>query len=223
LLSENLALFTLATFIYFIKIGLDNHIVKFQFLATFFLVLSVLIRPTLFPITFVYAFFLVIYYFKNTLLGKQNLFLLLGLLFTGISILGFRNYLITETWVFLPSEGASDSWKQLLSLDFEILYKKSLFALGFLSQLNLGYYTRPHWFLLILLYLFYLLSFVKNWRSFSNSEILFNVFIVSFYMLTIMFVTVDSYGFRAFLPIQFMLIAVTFLSVKKIILRFSKE
>ena len=223
LLSENLALFTLATFIYFIKIGLDNDKVKFQFLATFFLVLSVFIRPTLFPIAFVYAFFLVIYYFKNTLLRKQNLFLLLGLLFTGISILGFRNYLMTQTWVFLPSEGSSDSWKQLLSLDFEILYKKSLFALGFLSQLNPDYYPRPHWFLLILLYVFYLLSFIKNWRSFSYSEILFNVFIVSFYVLTILFVTVDSYGFRAFLPIQFMLIAVTFLSIKKLILIFNSD
>ena len=223
LLSENLALFTLATFIYFIKIGLDNHIVKFQFLATFFLVLSVLIRPTLFPIAFVYAFFLVIYYFKNTLLKKQNLFLLLGLLFTGISILGFRNYLVTGNWIFLPSEGASDSWKQLLSLDFEILYKKSLFALGFLSQLNPNYYSRPHWFLLILLYVFYLLNSIKNWKSIYNSEILFNVFIVSFYMLTFFFVTVDSYGFRAFLPIQFMLIAVSFLSIEKIIHRFKKD
>ncbi len=223
LLSENLAIFTLATFVYFIKIGLDNYKVKFQFLATFFLVLSVLIRPTLFPIAFVYAFFLVIYYFKNTLLRKQNLFLLLGLLFTGIFILGFRNYLMTQTWVFLPSEGSSDSWKQLLSLDFEILYKKSLFALGFLSQLNPEYYPRPHWFLLILLYVFYLLSFIKNWRSFSYSEILFNVFIVSFYVLTILFVTVDSYGFRAFLPIQFMLIAVTFLSIKKLILIFNSD
>ncbi len=222
LLSENLALFTLATFIYFIKIGLDNHIVKFQFLATFFLVLSVLIRPTLFPIAFVYAFLLVIYYFKNTFLKKQNLFLLLGLLFIGISILGFRNYLITETWVFLPSEGSSDSWKQLLSLDFEILYKKSLFALGFLSSLNPEYQPRPHWFFLILTYFTYLYNRLKNWKSISNSEILFNVFIVSFYMLTVLFITVDSYGFRAFLPIQFMLIAVSFLSIEKLILRFSK-
>ena len=222
LLSENLALFTLAIFIYFIKIGLDNYRVKFQFLATFFLVLSVLTRPTLFPIAFVYAFLLIIYYFKNTLLRKQNLFLLLGLLFTGISILGFRNYLITETWVFLPSEGSSDSWKQLLSLDFEILYKKSLFALGFLSSLNPEYQLRPHWFFLILLYFTYLYNRLKNWKSISNSEILFNVFIVSFYMLTVLFVTVDSYGFRAFLPIQFMLIAVSFLSIEKLILRFSK-
>lgn len=223
LLSENLALFTLATFIYFIKIGLDNQIVKFQFLATFFLVLSVLIRPTLFPIAFVYAFFFVIYYFKNTLLKKQNLLLLLGLLFIGISILGFRNYLITGTWVFLPSEGTSDSWKQLLSLDFDIIYKKLLFALGFLSSLNPEYYPRPHWFIILLLYCFYLYLRIKNWKTISYSEILFNVFIVSFYVLTILFVTVDSYGFRAFLPIQFLLIAISFLSIEKFILRFKKD
>jgi len=223
LLSENLALFTLATFIYFIKIGLDNQIVKFQFLATFFLVLSVLIRPTLFPIAFVYAFFFVIYYFKNTLLKKQNLLLLLGLLFIGITILGFRNYLITGTWVFLPSEGTSDSWKQLLSLDFDIIYKKLLFALGFLSSLNPEYYPRPHWFIILLLYCFYLYLRIKNWKTISYSEILFNVFIVSFYVLTILFVTVDSYGFRAFLPIQFLLIAISFLSIEKFILRFKKD
>ncbi len=217
LLSENLAIFTLATFIYFIKNGLDNDKVKFQFFATFFLVLSILIRPTLFPIAFVYAFFLVIYYFKNNLLRKQNLFLLLGLLFTGISMLGFRNYLITETWIFLPSEGSSDSWKQLLSLDFEILYKKSLFALGFLNQLNPDYNPRPHWFLLILLFFISFYNRLKNWKSVPYSEVLFNVFIVSFYVLTVLFVTVDSYGFRAFLPIQFMLITVSFLSFKKTI------
>ena len=148
---------------------------------------------------------------------------MLLLLFSGISILGIRNYLLTGTWILLPSEGSSDSWKQLLSLDFEILYKKSLFALGFLSQLNPEYYPRPHWFLLILLYFTYLYNRLKNWKSIPYSEILFNVFIVSFYVLTILFVTVDSYGFRAFLPIQFMLIAVSFLSVKKLIHRFSKD
>lgn len=223
LLSENLAIFTLATFVYFVKLGFDKNKVKFQYLATFFLILSVLIRPTLFPISFAYAFFLVIYYFKNPLLKKKNLLGMLLLLFSGISILGIRNYLVTGTWVFLPSEGASDSWKQLLSLDLEIIYKKTLFAFGFLSHLNPDYYPRPHWFLLLLLYLTYLFNRIKNWKSILNSEILFNVFIISFYVLTILFVTVDSYGFRAFLPIQFILIAVSFLLVEKLILRFKKD
>jgi hypothetical protein len=223
LLSENLAIFTLATFVYFVKLGFDKNKVKFQFLATFFLLLSVLIRPTIFPISFAYAFFLVVYYFKNPLLNKTFLLGMLLLLFSGISILGFRNYLISGDWIFLPSEGISDSWKQLLSLDVEIIYKKTLFAFGFLSQLNPDYYPRPHWFLLLLLYFAYLFNRIKNSKTILNSEILFNVFIISFYVLTILFVTVDSYGFRAFLPNQFMLIAVSFLLVKKLIHRFRKD
>jgi hypothetical protein len=222
LLSENIAIFTLSFFIYCVKIGFDNNKVSFHYLATFFFVLSVLIRPTLFPIAFVYAFFLIFYYFKNTLFEKQNLFLLLGLLLIGISILGFRNYLIAGTWTFLPSEGASDSWKQLLSIDLDILYKKVLFALGFLSYLNPEYYPRPHWFIIIVLYFFYLYYRIKYWKSISSSEIIFNSIIISFYVLTILFVTVDSYGFRAFLPIQFLLIAISFLSIEKLILRFKK-
>lgn len=220
LLSENLAIFTLATFVYFVKLGFDNWNVKHQFLATFFLMLSVLIRPTLFPIAFIYVLLLVIYYFKNRQLKKKNLFGMLLFFFLGISTLGIRNYLVSGTWIFLPSEGISDSWKQLFALDLTIIYKKILFAMGFLSNLNSEYYPRPHWFLLILLYLYYLYNRVKNWKTISYSEIIFNSFIISFYVLTIMFVTIDSYGFRALLPIQFMLIAVSFLHVENLILRF---
>jgi hypothetical protein len=134
-----------------------------------------------------------------------------------------RNYLVSGTWIFLPSEGISDSWKQLLSLDLTIIYKKILFTMGFLSNLNTEYYPRPHWFLLILLYCYYLYNRVKNWKTISYSEIIFNGFIISFYSLTILFVTIDSYGFRALLPIQFMLIAVSFLYLEKLILRFKKD
>lgn len=223
LLSENLAIFTLATFVFFAKIGFDQVKVKFHYLATFFFVLTVLIRPTFFPITIAYAVFLIVFYFKNSALKKYNLLGNLALLFAGISILGIRNYFIAGTWVFLPSEGASDSWKQLLELDIEIIYKKVLFAIGFLSSLNPDYYPRPHWFLLFLLYAYYLFGIIKNRPTINYSEILFNVFIIGFYLLTLVFVTVDSYGFRAFLPIQFMLISVSFIAVKKLILKFNKD
>jgi hypothetical protein len=217
LLSENLAIFTLATFVYFVKLGFDKNKVKFQFLATFFLMLSVLIRPTLFPIAFVYVLFIVIYYFKNPQLKKKNLFGMILFFFLGISTLGIRNYLVSGNWIFLPSEGISDSWKQLLALDFTIIYKKILFILGFLSSLNPEYFPRPHWLILILLYCYYLYNRIKNNKSISYSEIIFNGFIICYYTLTILFVTIDSYGFRAILPIQFMLIGVSFLSVEKLI------
>ena len=217
LLSENLAIFTLATFVYFVKLGYDKSKVKFQFLATFFMMLSVLIRPTLFPIAFVYVLFIVIYYFKNPQLKKKNLFGMILFFFLGISTLGIRNYLVSGTWIFLPSEGISDSWKQLLALDFTIIYKKILFSLGFLSILNPEYFPRPHWLILILLYSYYLFIRIKKWITISYSEIILNSFIICFYTLTILFVTIDSYGFRALLPIQFMLIGVSFLSVEKLI------
>jgi hypothetical protein len=219
LLSENLAIFTLATFVYFVKLGFDNFKEKHQFLATFFLMVSVLIRPTLFPIAFLYVLLIFIYYLKNSQLKKKNIFGMLLFFFLGISTLGIRNYLVSGTWIFLPSEGISDSWKQLLALDLTIIYKKILFAIGFLSSLNHEYYPRPHWFLLILLYCYYLYNRIKNWKSISNSEIIFNSIIISFYVLTIMFVTIDSYGFRALLPIQFLIIGVSFLSVEKIIFK----
>ena len=219
LLSENLAIFTLSAFVYFVKLGFDSNRVKFQFLATFVLILSVLIRPTFFPIAFVYTFFLVSYYFKNPLSKRRNLLGMFLLLFSGISLLGLRNYIVSGTWIFLPSEGSSDSLKQFLALDFTIIYKKVLFAFGLLSFLNPDYYPRPHWFLLWFLYLNYLLNRVKNWKTIPYSEIIFNSFIVSFYLLTILFLTVDSYGFRAFLPVQFILIGVSFISVDKLILK----
>ena len=217
LLSENLAIFTLANFVYFVKLGFDNLKIKFQFLATFFMMLSILIRPTLFPIAFVYVLFIVNYFFKNSQLKKKNLFGMILFFFLGISILGIRNYLVSGNWIFFPSEGISDSWKQLLALDFTISYKKILFAIGFLSNLNSEYYPRPHWFILILLYCYYLYNRINNWKSISYSEIIFNSFIISFYTISILFITIDSYGFRAILPIQFMLIGVSFLSVEKLI------
>ena len=143
--------------------------------------------------------------------------------FLGISTLGIRNYLVSGTWIFLPSEGISDSWKQLLALDFTIIYKKILFSLGFLSILNPEYFPRPHWLILILLYSYYLFIRIKKWITISYSEIILNSFIICFYTLTILFVTIDSYGFRALLPIQFMLIGVSFLSVEKLIPTFKKD
>jgi hypothetical protein len=101
--------------------------------------------------------------------------------------------------------------------------KKILFALGFLSQLNPAYYPRPHWFLLWLLYGFYCIYQIKNRKSPTYSVFLFNALIIGFYVLNILFVTIDSYGFRAFLPFQFLFIGIAFLSVDKLFSLFKRE
>jgi len=223
LLSENLGIFTLSVFVYFAKIAFDKTKMGFHFIAIFFLLLSVLTRPTLFPLIFAYILFLFFYFYENPKFKKVNLFGMLAILLVGMSGLAFRNYYVVGVWEFLPSEGISDSWKQLLSLDFSIIYKKILFSLGFLPQLNSDYNLRPHWFILALLYSFYLFHRLRNIKTITYSEFLFNGFIIGFYVLTILFVTVDSYGFRAFLPIQFLLIAISFLTFDKVLRLFLKE
>jgi hypothetical protein len=42
---------------------------------------------------------------------------------------------------------------------------------------------------------------------------------IKYQYLSVGLITVDSYGFRAFLPVQFILIGVSFISVDKLILK----
>jgi hypothetical protein len=223
LLSENVAIFTIAVFVYFAKKGFDNFKIHAHYLAVIFLMFSVLLRPTIFPLAFLYVCFLLVYFYQNPQLKKLHFIGLISLLFIGLNFLALRNYLIVGIWTFLPSEGISDSWKQLLALDYTTVYKKILFALGFLSQLNPAYYPRPHWFLLWFLYGFYCIYQLKNRKSLTYSVFLFNALIIGFYVLNILFVTVDSYGFRAFLPFQFLFIGIAFLSVDKLFSLFKRE
>lgn len=106
LLSENLALFTIAVFFYcFIK-GIEKNKLALFISAAVFLGFSILIRPNVFPFGIALNIILLFYFLKQK--KKELLKSFLFLLFFGLSmsLLAIRNYLICGKWVFLPYKGS---------------------------------------------------------------------------------------------------------------------
>ncbi|NBX81352.1 MAG: hypothetical protein EBQ94_13450 [Flavobacteriales bacterium] len=216
LLSENLALFLVALFVYFVSVFFQHKRILHLYLAGIFLVLNILTRLTLLPFAFVFLALIFIYFIKTKSITLKKMIPLLLLVLFGISIIAFRNYLVCGKWTFLPTEGMSDAYSQSGEFTLINVAKKTLYSFGYLKILNQDYQIRPHWFLLWFAYFFYLYQKIKNYKNIPFDELIFNVFIIVIYALNLVFVTVTSYGFRAYLPAIFLLIALSFIELDKL-------
>jgi hypothetical protein len=222
LLSENLALLLVALFVFFITNFFHHKRLIHLYLAGFFLVLTILTRLTLLPFAFVFIILIYYYIYKTNSISLKKIVPLLLLVLFGISVIGIRNYFVCGKWTFLPTEGMSDAFGQSGEFSIFNFAKKTLYSFGYLPILNQDYQIRPHWLLLWAGYFVYLIQKVKTIKNIPFDELIFNAFIVVFYALNIIFVTVTSYGFRAYLPAIFLLIALTFLELDRLYLKIKK-
>jgi len=213
LLSENLAVFSIALFVWFLKKGIETRKTVFQAGAILFLIISILTRPNLMPFGVLFIVLMLTYFLTGTpkQISKAAIFTIVFLV--GFSLIAFRNYLVCGQLVFLPSTGVSDAIDQVHQLSFSLIIKKILFMVGFQPVLEPRYQFRPHWMLMWLGYLVYLFLRRKELLKSGPFEIMIHLFILVYCGLSIAFVTVDSYGFRAFIPVNLVILPFTFMAL----------
>ena len=213
LLSENLAIFTIAGFFFCLFKGMEKNNKLLQIAAPIFLGLSILIRPNIFP--FAIAICLVLlFYFRNIRLSFTLQFILL-LVFSS-SFLAIRNYVACGSFAFLPTVGNTFGNDLLHHFTISPAYflKKILFIMGFLSTLNPEYQWRPHWILMWAGYLSYLYFRLKEKRKFELWETTSHLYIFFFYgLLLIIAPQLGSYGFRLLIPATFIVLPFSFITI----------
>lgn len=223
LLSENLAIPLVALFVFFITVFFHHKRLIHLYLAGFFLVLTILTRLTILPFAFVFILLIYSYIYKINSIPIKKIVPLLLIVLLGISLIAIRNYFVCGKWTFLPTEGMSDAYGQSGEFSFFNFAKKTLYSFGYLPILNDNYQIRPHWLLLWAGYFVYIIQKFKSIKKIPFDELIFNAFIVVFYGLNIIFVTVTSYGFRAYLPVIFLLIALTYIEIDRLYFRIKKQ
>ncbi len=190
LLSENLFVLFYASSLYFLTIREKPYSV---YLFSIGVGLMILTRPAL---SIMYPIFAWMVWEHGKTTRSKYLSLFLSLLL--IQVLAIRNFWISGYYVWLPTEGSSDSLGMLSSLDFQLLTKKASFQLGFCSVLNDAYQIRWHWILLVIGYFVLIFRQILSFGKLSFP--LLHLLLWSIFLSNLLFVKVDSYGFRSVLP-----------------------
>jgi 4-amino-4-deoxy-L-arabinose transferase-like glycosyltransferase len=223
LLSENLAIVTIPAFLLCFKRGIQQQKTLYFLLAGLLLGVSALTRPTLFP----FCIFLVIslpFVLKSKQIKSNNVFGFLILAVGTILLLPLRNYLVTGTIALLPVNGSFSDYMNIANplsfsetpMDFLGYYfKKVLFCLGFLPILEPLFQYRPHWMLMWLGYVFYLIYFFKRKSEFKLWNFYTHVLILIFYSVVILVAPIQSYGFRMIVPVLFLVYGFAFIGLSR--------
>lgn len=107
LLSENLALFTVALFFFCFVKGFEKDNIFLQFASAVLVGLSILTRPNIFVYGIALLPLVASYYVKRGGRGYRNLLIFVLALIIGSSFLGIRNYLLLKQFIFLPTNMSS--------------------------------------------------------------------------------------------------------------------
>lgn len=218
LLSESFGLFLFSAFIYSflnsVKAGL-NRISK---LGTILLSLATLVRPNLLPLLFIYLGIISILSYHNnqkpwiTIASHFSISLLI------MSAIAMRNHFSVGTWDLLPTEGTTDSIIQILQPGIAYFCKKLLFCFGYTKPLYDEYRIRPHWILMWIGYFIFLIYQIKDLSKIKYWQFSMNLFIAVFIILSVMFISLQSYGYRSMLLINFVVLALSILGFEKLVL-----
>ena len=133
LLSENLALFTTASFFYCIIKGLQKNNRALQLAAAMFLGISILIRTNMVLYAIVLVLVILPYYLKQGRRGFMGLLLFISVLVLSSSLLLIRNYIVCKKPIFLPAATASVGYLKLYhrvppSVDLSRVYSNALYT-----------------------------------------------------------------------------------------------
>lgn len=224
LFSENLAIFTLSAFFYYFRIGFNYKKINCFLFSAFFLGISVLIRPNVFPFSVVLLILLIYLCFK-----REIKFIWLNLFFivfvVSASFLAIRNYLVTENISFLPMDGnffdyiSRDNPFSLIAHPgpfFTHYVKKIIFCFGFLPILETNYNIRPHWLILWYCYfIFMILQYIKKIKN-DRIQLVIHLFVFSFFGTLVFVAPIEHYGFRILIPGIFFVLVSIFLTYDKL-------
>ncbi len=219
LLSENIAILTVSMFFYFLKKGLKNNEWHSYLFSSFFLGISVLTRPNIFPFAIVFLVYLMYCIFKKKITYFQ--FLLFSIIFCSILfLLALRNYLVSGEISFLPVDGNFRDYmirNNHISplhhpLQFCYFYiKKTLFCFGFLPVLKYSYTIRPHWILMWVGYFIYLFFLLINKLKLNSFLVSVHLYIILFFGVLILIAPIEAYGFRLLIPGIFFVLGYAFI------------
>lgn len=214
-LSENLVIFTLALFFYFLKKGLEKMKTEHFGFSAIFLGLSTLTRPNLFPVALVFFLALCFLAWRGKI--QYRSLIIFYIMASGvICLLALRNILVSGHLTFFPvsSLGFFRSYLFHPIMTLELVFKKLLFCTGFLPVLDPSYNFRPHWILMWIAYLYYLLTKLKVKGKLTSFEIITHLFIFSYFGLLIFVIQAELltiYGFRYVFPGVFIVLPYVFL------------
>ena len=94
---------------------------------------------------------------------------------------------------------------------------KIIFRFGFLSALDTNYHIRFHWIIMWAGYFTYIYYRIRAKFKLEIWEIIIQLFIICYYIFSIVFVQIDNYGFRVFIPVTFIILAYSFMGLDSLI------
>lgn len=204
LMSENLALPLLTLFIFsserFFSRGMPFNS-GFLFITGLSLGLLALTRPQfmlIVPLWSIMNLFFVIKRFNIKSVLWPTLFFGLIIPCSLCALVAIRNLVLCDDFTLLPLEGMKyalegNSIKSAFSLP------RIFYVLGWLKALEPQYAVRPHWlisWLLFLISLFWWFFIFKRRISSFNENYWLNLTFMTYYLATLFFVKLTSYGYR---------------------------
>ena len=216
LLSENLGLFLFSSFIYTFLKGIKQTKPKLLVLATALITMTALVRPNMIP-------FVPLYFLMSLFYMKRNKHKLIGFILwqclviaIGFLLIPIRNYFVTGNVAFFPAEGINDSTGQFINSGPNDFYQKLLFSIGYLSSLVPEYRVRIHWIIMWCGY-FVLLAFqLRRIKTIPLWVLFLHLFIATYLFFSVGFSVIQSYGYRYMLPINFIILGLSFLGFERL-------
>lgn len=231
LLSENLVLFTLACFFYFLQKWFKYKYVNDILLISFFGICSIFIRPNTLAF-FVLLLPVIAYHCYDTKALRLQFFAFLSLTTLLFSMLFLRNYAAVGEIQFLPVDGRfTDLFFTYNPYDYQndTLYfflhypKKILFIFGYLPILNESFSIRPHWFVLYGGFVIFLYFFLRKRIKMDVFQKCVLLFCFLFFGTLIGVGEIQNYGFRLIIPVICWVLPFSFLGFQYLWHRFKKE
>lgn len=208
LLSENLSVFLQGLWVYLLSRWENNGKRQGLFGAVAgFLALESLCRPQWLGFVPLFAGMAALWMkgkHQKYFLGFYGSILLMFLISAGVAI---RNLISCGVPQLLPAEGARYALEGT-DLTLATLLKKGAFILGYLPAMEPVYQVRPHW---MMVWIFLGWALVRGQRKiFVNTFSKVVMVFIIYYILTLFFVEITSYGYRYVLPIIPMLVGLGF-------------
>ena len=218
LLSESLGLFLFSSFIYtFLRSTRFSHSGMLH-LSTVFISLATLVRPNLLPTLALYLCIILFYRHRHDPKFARSVIAHILIVVSAISLIPMRNYFWAGTLDLFPTEGTVDSNIQLLRSAPSYFFKKLLFCFGYTKPLYAQYNIRVHWLFMWLGYFILLILRLKKARTLQVSQIGIHLFVLCYLFVSVMFVSVQSYGYRSMLLINFVVLGLSFIGFDLLIL-----
>ena len=227
LLAESLGLFLFSMYVYTSVKSIRLHQNRALLLSTFFICMTTLVRPSMMPFLPLHIGLIFLTQVRNKRLSWQRIVQHSALIAVSLAIIPMRNFFVAGEWTFLPTEGSFNTIQQLQNSSFNYLVLKMAFCLGYLPPLNPVFKIRFHWLIMWAGYFYFCYYQIRNLKTARFWEVSLHAFIVSYLIISVVFVTVQSYGYRSMLLINFVVLGFSFMgfdvfirrvhSVKKVI------